>query len=102
MQIFTALHRLNEKSKPARRRSTRSAAPGSARGRSRSRGGSHSLLRSSSAIRRGKVNLSKGVWEKSMQRGETHSAESDKMINIPAKVLNGKQAALRLISLWSA
>jgi hypothetical protein len=39
----------------------------------------HRLLRSSSAIPRGKVNLSKRVWEKSVQRDETHSAESDKI-----------------------
>src|SRR6202030_1259111 len=38
----------------------------------------HSLLPPSSAIPRGKVNLLKRVWEKPVQRGETHSAESDK------------------------
>jgi hypothetical protein len=39
----------------------------------------HRLLRSSSAISKGKVNLSKRVWEKLIQRGDTHSAESEKL-----------------------
>jgi hypothetical protein len=42
-------------------------------------------LASEIPICRGKVNLSKRVWEKLIQEDETHSAESDKMTGIPAK-----------------
>jgi hypothetical protein len=43
----------------------------------------HKLLRSSFAISSGKVNPLKRVWEKPIQRDETHFAESDKNDSCP-------------------
>ena|ERR1700728_3437308 len=57
---------------------------------------------SSFAISRGKVNPSKRVWENQIQRGETHSAESDKNDANPRGDLECPQAVVTNFSHASA